>query len=544
MEQLSYEEQLAQLQSEYVAELPGRMLEIEGAWQSYGSDGSDANALEQLHFHIHRLAGSAATFGFSQLSDYARSIELQLKPVIASGELPTKRQRRELAEQISLLLESSSDSGIEMPPRIAVHKPSTAESGHPLIYLLEDDQPFAQNLALQLTNYGFEVEYFLDVQSIEEAISRHYPDIIIADIILEHDEIDGNVFVARLHQSSDTPVIIYSSQDDFDARLKAVRAGADAYFVKPIETDILVDKIDSLLGRKPILPYRILLIDDDVSLARHLALVLSHADFQVSVVTQPKSVLMTLEDSNPELIIMDLYMPDCSGFELAKVIRQQSQFDSIPIIFLSTESDTDKQIMAMRMGGDEFLTKPIEDDYLLAAVSIRAERARLLSDLIMQDSLTGLLKHAKMKEQLAIEVARANRTNLNFAFAMIDIDHFKNVNDTYGHLTGDRVIKALAKLLRKRLRKNDIVARYGGEEFAVILQDCERKAAFDLIDAIREDFSQIVHHCGEQEFNVSISAGIAFVPGYTIAEELNQAADDALYQAKSKGRNQVAMSKE
>ncbi|MES9967627.1 MAG: diguanylate cyclase, partial [Sedimenticola sp.] len=420
---------------------------------------------------------------------------------------------------------------------------SMPASEQPLIYLLEDDRQFAEGLALQLGNYGYRIELFTETSSIERAIAEQAPSLLIADIMLDPSDLSGPDLIEKLRRTGDLdiPIIIYSVRGDFEARLSAVRASADAYFVKPIETDLLVDKVDSLLGRKPTKPYQVLLIDDDFALAKHYALVLTHAEINVRVVTQPSTVLTALEDFRPDLIIMDLYMPECSGFELAKVIRHQPQFDIIPIIFLSTEYDVDKQLMAMRMGGDEFITKPIEDQHLLASVLIRAERSRLLSDLAMNDSLTGLLKHAKMKEQLKTEVAHSSRTNARFAFVMFDIDHFKKINDTYGHLTGDKVIKSLAQLLRKRLRSSDMIARFGGEEFATILHDCSPENALTLIDSIRENFQQLVHHSGEHQFHATFSAGIALFPGFSSAESLNKAADEALYRAKEAGRNQVVL---
>jgi len=544
-EELSYEEQLARLQQEYLAELPERIREVERAWQAYRGSNHDADRLKALHYPIHRIAGSASTFGLSNISDLARVAELSLKPLMRSDTQPTEIQLDELRNQISTLLGAAPSHEQKVALNTPAHPFDIPATDRPLIYLLEDDRPFAENLALQLGSYDYRVEHFADTPAIERAFKEQHPSLLIADIMLDPADLSGPAFIERLRRTVNLniPIIIYSARGDFEARLSAVRADADAYFVKPIETDLLVEKIDTLLRRKPKQPYQVLLIDDDIALAKHYALVLTQAEIKVRVVTQPGSVLMALDDFHPDLIIMDLYMPKCSGFELAKVIRHQSQFDSIPIIFLSTEDSFDKQLIAMRMGGDEFITKPIQDQHLLTAVLIRAERSRLLNNLIMNDSLTGLLKHARMKEQLAKEVAHSSRTNAQFAFVMIDIDLFKRVNDSYGHLVGDKVISSLAQLLRKRLRSNDIVARFGGEEFAAILQDCSAQDALKLIDAIRDTFQQLIHRSGEQEFHTSFSAGIALFPDYAAAEELNRAADEALYQAKSAGRNRVVLNR-
>jgi len=195
----------------------------------------------------------------------------------------------------------------------------------------------------------------------------------------------------------------------------------------------------------------------------------------------------------------------------------------------------------MSRGADDFLTKPISDAHLVAAVRVRATRSRQLADLMSKDSLTGLLKHARIKETIAIELARARRNNQPLSVAMLDIDHFKSVNDTYGHASGDRVIKALAHLLKQRLRKADGIGRYGGEEFVVILPECDQETAQRVLDDIRARFAALRYQHEDREFASTFSVGIACTLQLPAAngDELLIAADAALYAAKHGGRNQV-----
>lgn len=238
---------------------------------------------------------------------------------------------------------------------------------------------------------------------------------------------------------------------------------------------------------------------------------------------------------------MDMHMPGYSGPELATIIRHHTEWIGLPIVYLSAETDIAQQLQAMQRGADDFITKPISDAYLISAVKIRAARSRQLAELASKDSLTGLLKHALIKESLALELARAQRNRKPLSIAMIDIDLFKGVNDTYGHAVGDRVIVALAHLLKHRLRKTDIVGRYGGEEFVAILPECDFKTAVRLIDDIRERFSTLSFQHEEKEFSITLSAGIAsdLLQPIANSNELLIAADEALYVAKHNGRNQV-----
>jgi diguanylate cyclase (GGDEF)-like protein len=210
-------------------------------------------------------------------------------------------------------------------------------------------------------------------------------------------------------------------------------------------------------------------------------------------------------------------------------------------VFLSAETSLDKQLSAMSLGGDDFLIKPIQAEHLIRAVSSRAQRSRVLRSFMVRDSLTGLLNHTRTKEQLDFEVARARRQNGALSFAMIDIDHFKSVNDTYGHPVGDRVIKSLSRLLQQRLRKTDVIGRYGGEEFAVILPNTDGPSAVKVFDVIREGFAQIRQRAEREEFGVTFSCGVAPFPVYANSAALSVAADKALYQAKQGGRNRMML---
>ena len=288
-------------------------------------------------------------------------------------------------------------------------------------------------------------------------------------------------------------------------------------------------------------PQRVLVVDDDTDLAEHYRLVLLSAGIVVEVLHRPEQIIDRLGAFRPELVLMDLYMPDYPGQELAGVIRQYDNWASLPIVYLSAETDLELQIQAVGRGADDFLTKPISDAHLVAAVRVRIDRARQLSAQISRDSLTGLLKHAAIKEMVDIEVARSQRNGTLITVAMLDIDHFKTVNDTYGHAVGDLVISSVAMLLRQRLRRSDIVGRYGGEEFAVILPECSEEDAYRLIEDIRLRFSTVHFNHEGREFTCTLSAGLASsrkLPDHGGAELL-VAADEALYVSKRGGRNQV-----
>ncbi len=286
-----------------------------------------------------------------------------------------------------------------------------------------------------------------------------------------------------------------------------------------------------------------LIVDDDVNLSEHYRLALAGAGMEAETLNQPEDLIERVAAFRPELVLMDMHMPDYSGADLAGVIRQHDNWISLPIVYLSAEMDFDKQVQALGQGADDFLTKPISDAHLIAAVTVRVERARQLADQITKDSLTGLLKHASIKEAADIEVLRAHRMHKPASLAMVDIDFFKKVNDTHGHAVGDLVIKSLATLLRQRLRQSDLIGRYGGEEFVAVLPECDLESARLIMDDVRERFANLQFNHEGTTFGCTLSVGLVCTSQYPLQNsgQLLVAADQALYAAKHGGRNQVCL---
>lgn len=284
-----------------------------------------------------------------------------------------------------------------------------------------------------------------------------------------------------------------------------------------------------------------LIIDDDTELSARYALVLSSAGMMVDTLSDPHQLLDKMTEFSPEVVLMDLSMPQYSGPELAQVIRLNDDWLRVPIVYLSAEVNAERQMSALLKAGDDFITKPISDSALLTTVYARAQRARMVSEALARDSLTGLLKHADIKEQVEIEAERALRTRSPLTVAMIDIDRFKSVNDRYGHASGDSVIRALSNLLRQRLRKIDRLGRYGGEEFVAVLPGCSEDDAFSILDSIRQAFSAVQFSSAQgKPFNCTFSAGISscMAPDWN-SNALLDDADRALYDAKESGRDRI-----
>jgi len=541
-----FQDKLAKLKQSYRDQLPGKIDEINNVPSlSLSSGEADIRRyLETLEGLSHKLAGSGATFGFLEISVVARSLENTCEEKLNQGNLSAsgsiaaidpKIQDLQLAVDNAIDASESQTDGHE-----AVEK---SESENKCLLIISDDEKGMSLLSKDLEDSGFETKNIKHSAALESVIEKEQPSAIIVDASINRQDESGLPRIEQLRERKvfHGPLIVIADSSDIKLRLQAARANADSYILKPVISSDLVDILDQQLITEGSEAFRILIVDDDISTAKYTEVVLQGAGMVAEHMTDPLLILERLDDFNPELILMDLYMPECSGQELAEVVRQNESFSTIPIVFLSGENDIDKQLHAMRSGGDDFLTKPIKPQHLISSIRTRVMRFRLLRSRMVRDSMTGLINHTTTHEFLDNEVARARRNKKEISVAAIDIDHFKSVNDNHGHAVGDQVIKSLSRLLRQRLRSTDVIGRMGGEEFAAVLAGTPVERASEIFNGIRQAFSEIEHISGDDRFTVTISCGISEYPTHETSAALLEGADKALYEAKNNGRNRVVV---
>ena len=544
---------LREIQKEFLHGLPSRARDMTALWGKITEGAPDAAGpedgrqhLADLHRQAHTMAGEGATFGFQWVAQAAQALEETLKGLLDDGVSP-EAKGSEVARQLSTIHRSRKKYSVDRLPDLPnrFSRDSTPEIGdEKLLFVVDDDEELAKAMAVQLRHYGYQVMVFPNLEALQSRIRVHEPVAMVMDIVLPEGELAGPEFIRDLREilATSLKVVFISVRSDTEARLQAYRAGGDAFFTKPVDVNTLAEKLDLLSGRRPARAYEILIVDDNIEIATLHAKELEGAGMSVNVITDPMKTFEQIDAERPDLILLDVYMPQCSGPELAAILRQHESYLSIPIVFLSKEGDLAQQVTALGLGGDDFLTKPIDPEHLLSLVTARARHGRLLGSRIWQDSLTGLMNHSKQKEQLQIELKRAAREGSPLSFVMLDLDNFKSINDTYGHATGDRVLRSVAGILKKRLRETDIICRYGGDEFAVVLPATGVADAKRIFEEVTASFVQLSHVSGDQRFTATLSCGLSAYPDYPTAELLTEAADQALYQAKCQGKGRVALS--
>ncbi len=505
-------------------------------WQKYRNGEEEPDNLhEELQAGTEKLLKYARRFEMTSHEEAAAQLQTAINKW--SGDQPLDTEVRDTIQQAMDQLCGCtlrrSDQSEENPPRTYLRTP---------IYLAFRDSEYAQRIIRQLEFFGFRAGAFESPESLVTECQRHKPEAIVIDVDFgEPDTVTGIETIETIQQNHETPIpILYLSESDgsIETRLRAVRSGGEEFFYQALDPGQLIEKIETYSCVHPAEPYKVLVVDDSKAQAKFMENVLKKAGMHSMVLTDPMDVIGALEDFSPEIIILDMYMPGCTGMELAKVIRQQDRLHSVPIIYLSAEEDVSKQLYAMSMGGDDFLTKPIDPKHLIATLHNRGRRARSLLALMIRDSLTGLYNHTHSLHLLENEINRAKQHGHPLSYAMLDIDLFKKINDSYGHPIGDRVLRSLSLFLKQRLRKSDHIGRYGGEEFAIIFPETTLKDARNVMNEIRENFSRLQQPAAGTDFTVTFSCGVAAWDGET-PQELCEKADHVLYEAKEAGRNQV-----
>ncbi|MBN9393352.1 MAG: diguanylate cyclase [Chloroflexi bacterium] len=523
----------------------------ENLWQTL-EQGWDKPTLENFQQKINQVYRQAGGEGKTRLSRLARNLAGYLQPLLNDDLPASTAQKGEIRAQLAALRQHLSQgtpliTASPTPAFIAEPEPEpplieNIELAEPnrLIVLVDTNTTEAEVFASNIGHFGYKVEVFTSTEGVTEFCVNHRPGTII--VASEADKIDPAFFQTLNDRvARNIPLVFLSGRGDGFSRLQSVKLGGDAYFMKPVDIRELIDKLDNLTTPYLAPAYRILLVDDSTTAIAIYSDALNRAGMVTRVAADAEQLMLQLVEFAPDLILMDMYLQDCTGLELAAVIRQQASYVSVPIVFLSAETNLQKQLQAMKLGGDDFLTKPIAPEHLVSVVTARASRSRIVRSYIERDSLTNLYNHNRIKEQLEIEIIGARRKNTNLIFAMLDIDHFKRVNDTYGHHIGDRVLKNLSRFLLSRLRRTDFIGRYGGEEFAIILPDTSEESGLKVINRIREDFTKFPHYVQDTEFYSTFSCGMASLSNHKDSASLSRAADQALYEAKRTGRNRIRM---
>jgi two-component system, cell cycle response regulator len=300
---------------------------------------------------------------------------------------------------------------------------------------------------------------------------------------------------------------------------------------------------------------KILIVDDSRLITSFGKSILAGKGHEVFTAESGEMGLDLAFKEHPDLILLDVILPGMDGYQICEQLKKTTESKDIPVIMLTSKAEPADKVKGLELGAVDYVTKPFDAGELIARVNTHLQIKELyealqekncqLQELANRDGLTGLYNHRFFHEHLNREMDRVRRYGGTITCVIADIDYFKKVNDTYGHQSGDSILKEVALILEKGIRESDLVARYGGEEFALVLLQTESPAAQSVCERIRSQIAAMPFTVVDTPLHITASFGIASFPSIGIKEEkdLVAAADQALYQAKEGGRNRVVLFK-
>lgn len=510
---------------------------IEQAVSALGTDRFDDELRAEAQRSAHMLSGSLGMFGFNRASEAARELELEFAGA-------TSARTTTLSTLLAIVRR-----GLDWEPSISKADAARQSAEEQIGMLVVGESPALRAGIAELSvSRGIPCETVATSSEARALCARRAPAIVLLDSTVRSAETEETTaLLADLRlRTPPIPVLLLTDSPEFADRVQAVRGGSSALLPKSLDPDELLNAVEQFQARRRLAATRVLVVDDDPAvLALMRALLLPHG-IEVFTLADPLRFWETLEEVTPELLILDVDMPGINGAELCRTVRNDLRWNRLMVIFVAARSDPESVELAYSAGADDYVAKPNLGPEFVTRISSRLERVRMFRAGAEKDGLTGLSNRVTTEAGLRQLAVLSDRFSEPMSVVMLDIDLFKQINDTHGHATGDRVLRRFGGCLQGEFRDNDVVGRWGGEEFVIGMYGMTRAGAVKRLTEIQDRFSrEEFHGADDASFHVNFSAGVAEYPlDAESPADICQAADEALYRAKADGRARVAAAAE
>ncbi|MDQ3677933.1 MAG: diguanylate cyclase [Actinomycetota bacterium] len=483
----------------------------------------------------HKLAGSLGMFGLPRGSELARELEQALG--VLDGPAPSEAPR--LAELVLALRSQlddapvgSQDNGLAGPP---------LSDGRALL-LVSPDPVLTKRLSVEALGRHLRPRSAASPAAARRLVVMEPPDAAVLDLSFSGADHDGlELLVDLVGAEPPVPVVVLTSSEALVDRVEVSRRGASGFIQRSRPASHVVDAVCETVERRDRAQAKLLAVDDDPAISQALAALLSPVGLEVATLNDPSRFWERLEAINPDLLVLDLDMPELDGIDLCRAVRADVRFGQLPVLFLTARVDAGSVERIFEAGADDYVSKPIFGPEIVTRIQNRLDRVHLYRELAETDSLTGIASRRKSTAALEDLIALADRLEQPLSIALIDLDHFKRLNDRLGHAAGDAALRQIGAMLAAAFRGEDVVGRWGGEEFVVGMYGMGRDDAIQRVAELLESFraEQFTGRDGRCAC-LTFSAGVAEYPrdGPGL-HDLCRAADEALYRAKADGRNRV-----
>lgn len=446
--------------------------------------------------------------------------------------------------------------------------------------LVVDDVPAnVKLLEAKLISDYYKVITAVDGFDAIEKTKKFKPDLILLDVMMPG--MDGFETCRKLKNDPDVahiPVVMVTALSEKSDRLKGLESGADDFITKPINEAALFARVKSLIRIKTLLDElrlrnttgvqmgidsehdnnfiadvkgsKILLIDDDSVQSKQVIAKLDE-EYKTTLVDNPELALDIAKSDDFDVVIVSTLLSDMDGLRLASHLKSEEETRHMPIVVFVDEDERHVMLKALEMGINDYLTAPVDKNEMMVRIRTQLRRKFYQDELKAQyqksvsmaltDGLTGLYNRHYLNTHLGNMIKQASKASKKLALMIMDMDHFKNVNDTYGHDAGDMVLKQLATIITRAARATDLPARFGGEEFVVLMPETDATSALGVANRMRELVERTLFAVDNNRntIHLTVSIGLANIEENDSPEKLLKRADEALYIAKNSGRNNV-----
>ena len=512
-------EKYRELKQQYVRSLPKRLEELRATWSRLLHVSWDMKALAIMEQTAHKLSGSGSTFQFPEISRAARSLEDQLQPLLdKSDATPAERNRigaalGDLEQAIAEAIESP-DSGAEAETALSASPKATAKQQ--CIAVIEDDHSQAEFLTDWLEQRGYTVDVFGTPEEFSEhSDDRHYH-LILLDISFPDGALEGITLLERLKCQMDggSPVLMMSARSDMVARMRALRAGADSYLTKPLDLGVLEKRIEQLLSDTAAPRQRVLWVEDDNEQLAYYKNLLADQGYEVEGLTQPVRILERIEQFQPDAIVLDHEMPGVQGLELARVLRQDARYMTIPILFVSASEAVAEQLETYSMAGNEVFQKPLDSKRFLAALHHHLIQAQLISariNLVSQRKASeGLQNHDYFLTELATSIAYLESSPgvASRYLLQVGIDREEYLRAQHGARALASLTAAMEQHFARELGHEDSGCALGGGSFLFQINTPAGEDAAAYLEGFHQRLNSPGWTLGEPAVPVTLSMGV------------------------------------
>lgn len=538
-------DKIAQIREIYVESFPEKINELLAGLSQVNKQTGASETLTNLRTEIHKIAGSSGSHGFDEIYVITRKIEAEIVEVIDQKEIWENNQQsinKQILQLVALFEDELNKRGVVNTIEGSIPQLDTLQLSHRSlgVFLVSQSPIELSLLAGLLEARGFVVYTFASVALALEKLEFIAPAIVVLDLGNENHISLNEETKQQFEINGQGPAfVVISRKDDAEIRLNVARFGAEAFFTIPVNAHNFSSSLDVILETRGNDYCRVLLIDTNPQRISFIENVCEKQCIICHSINSIEEVTGKLIDFKPDLVIIASSLKQGNSYDAAKMIRLHESYFNTPIIFFLEEDSTESRLDALRAGADDCISDIECSHELFGILKQRIKRYRRSNHLIIMDSLTGTLNRDAFFDRAGEELNLATRRNEMICLAMIDVDHFKLINDQNGHIVGDFVLRHISDYLINRLRRSDIVGRYAGDEFLVFLPDTDLDSATAVLNIIRKNLAAQQILVNDASVQVSISLGlVAAQPKEPMdVESLIIEADKKLYEAKVAGRN-------